>query len=654
MSTAHILRSVAGAAVLGQLARTEASAIAGDRGTFTGFIQSGTVYEALWFVKEAMALAGYQPFSSMASRAIYFTPVVISYFVGKRIQNDTIRNTLVGAQDLLNPVCQTAAAVSCVVMIWFGSPVAGTAGLLVLGMGFAERQQWIGPKSRETLRTYLDPALSVMGLLSGDWLTVGLCGLELVLHYSSSSVPKKAAPPPVPENVLTHAQLKNLLPRLQRFTTFHAEFYKACATGCRISHDYRPLPKEDLGPVFRWFAWAMFENAEKRFVPGKELATDEPVDLEAITDWIERAPRSELRSYLNKWLGDVHNEDLKSEALGIVKGYGEIHRSYVHSPTLPSADRSIDIGELAQLVNGALAADKPQFIRSLRAELKDDEKYVEKHGSPDKKQDQELLDLFVPVFTTYMEQIKHRTMPDGELSEKGYLRLESNVRIMIKALRELSPKDRLHPLILCVTRLPYCGPGKVELVEYLVASLTLQQQQIPLRTKILTLLKEERTRWFQSLISQFVATRWTDPKRQHEYNRLVNQYGGHKLGIRSDSARNDEMAEIPSLLTPVFERVIQPLWHKKFWLEHTPSYVLDTVVKHIGEKQPISFLELKQAWYQWIERQSISTAEKIALKREYDQWKFMGTDLVDNDNKYNPTLIYALLIDMGIVSLEPV
>ena len=647
MSTAYMLRSVAGAAVLGQLARTEASAMAGDRGTFTGFIQSASVCEALWFVKMATELAGCKPLSTMASRAIYFSPVVISYFVGKRVQNGPIRNALIATQNLLNPLCQTAAAVSCVALIWFGSPVAGTAGLLVLSLGFAERRQWIGPKSRETLRTYLDPTLSVMGLLSGDWLTVALCGLDLACHYSAAKKPPPPALPP--ENVLTHAKLKALLPTLQRFTDYHAEFYKACASGCRIGHDYQQLPKEDLGLVFRWVLTALFDNADKRFLLGKQLATDEPVDLEAIKDWIERAPLKNLRSHLDKWLVGVDDKDFREEALGIVCGYGEINRTYVHCPTLPPADPSIDIGELSRMVNEALAADRQKFVQCLRTELADDEKYVAVHGSPDKKEDQQLLDQFVVDFTRCITQITTKTMTDGELSEKGYTWLKENLRIMIKALRGLSAENRLHPLIQCVTRLPYCGPGKLEFAEHLVASLTLHMEQIPLRTKILTLLKNERTWWFQRLISQFIAHRFSSPEQQHEYNRLVNQYGGQKLGIRSASATDDELAEIPSLLTPFFERKVQPLWHKKFWLEHTPSHVVDTVMKHIGEKQPISFLELKRAWYQWIDRQQNLEPQK--LKREYDRWTLMGIPLVDNDNKYNPALIYALLIDMGIISL---
>jgi len=648
MSTTHILRAAAGAAVLGQLARTEASAIAGDRGTFTGFIQSGTVYEALWFVKEAMNLAGYQPLSSMASRAIYFTPVVISYFVGKRIQNDYVRNALVGAQDLLNPLCQTAAAVSCVALVWFGSPVAGTAGLLVLGLGFAERRQWIEAKDRERLRTYLDPTLSVMGLLSGDWLTVALCGLDLACHYAAA---KKEAPPALPpENVLTHTKLKALLPTLQRFTDHRAEFYKVCASGCRIGHDYQQLPKEDLGPVFRWVTWALFDNAEKRFLLGKQLATDEQVGLEEIKDWIERAEMKNLRSHLGQWLMGVKDEDVRGEALGIVCGYGDINRSYVHCSALPPVDRSIGIGELRRMVDEALAADQPKFMAYLRMELRDDHRFMTQEGAENKYTDEQLIDKLIPYFRSEIETIRTRRITAGEPKANGYLWLDHSLRRLIRSLHYVSPETKLDTLIKAVVLLPYCGPGKTQFLERMTSSLTLQLNHLPLRTKILTLLKDERTRWFESLITQFIAHRFMDPTQQHKYNELVNQYGGQKLGIYSASANDDELAQVPSLLSPLFERVIQPLWHKKFWLEHTPSLVLQTIMENVGPDKPISFLELQEAWSQWIERQPISTADKTTLKREYDQWKFMGTHLVDNDNKYNPALIYALLIDMGIIN----
>ncbi len=633
---APILHTMGTAAVFGQLARTEIPALRGTRGVFIGLIHAALASRALVFLEQALTLAGCATLPPLVGRVVYATPIVVSYFAGKRIENDSLRTSVVFAQNHFSKLCQTISLISCVAIIYFGNPVSGITGLLVLGIGVCERNQWIGKKIREPLRTYVDPLVSFTALASSDWFNRIWAALDLLTYVIPSNPNEETPVKTRPPGNLSLAQLQKMLPSLQNTVKNETRVLQACVDAWRQS-------KPSSNIVLQLLKRVLYG------APSAEDRSKQTPDVTTLRFWVSRAQTEELQSLQPLW---PSSDKLDIAANSYLAGSYEINREYVHFEALPPPDGSIDTHELSRMVETAAANDRRAgFIQALRGQLRDDERTKQGKEAVDKLSDDALFKQYIENFRTYITQVATRTIPEVGTLEREYVWLEDNLRRVISGLRALEdPVSKLDSLVSCVVRLPYCTSGKIEAIERLRDALLLQNNS-PFPVKILKVLEQSRSQLVHRGGQWIPSTPIVDVTQMHSYNTFVNGLSLQKLGISNASARDDELAQFPGIYTLCVEKLAPLGVHKAFWEMHTAPQILEVVRDSIGPGKVIRYEALIMWWRGWITRQPISDLEKRALHEELDQWKVLGIDLVDENNRCNPVLLYALLMDMGIINI---
>lgn len=187
-------------------------------------IWSGTLFQtslienALTFVDKAFE-AGKCVTTPLPLRAILLlTPLTLALFTRTwqeeeshqvnepaRRANSPWRERAVFIQDQISNLCQVAALVSSIALIYFGSSCFGIASLAMVGMGFLDRRAFFPESIRQIIYELSPPVSAGAGLFTGSYLNIFFSFFNLFSYCTGHYLAWKEAQreiPPVRDNAL--------------------------------------------------------------------------------------------------------------------------------------------------------------------------------------------------------------------------------------------------------------------------------------------------------------------------------------------------------------------------------------------------------------------------------------------------------------------
>ncbi len=232
MSIANVISAVEGIGyglAFTEMKRLGDSMYAG-RNIWSGTLfQEGQVSNALALADKACTLAGYSPISLVSRVILYLTPVALALVtkdwnegVVQKAETPPLcdefwRPIAIFIQDHISDICQVAALVSSVALIFFGNIAFGVASCAMVGLGFVNRASLFPDEIRQFIQEYSAPAAYITGLFTGNFFNI-LFSLTNIFSYSAGRCYKwMEAKREVPEF------LKPNLEAVQRFLEGEAE-----------------------------------------------------------------------------------------------------------------------------------------------------------------------------------------------------------------------------------------------------------------------------------------------------------------------------------------------------------------------------------------------------------------------------------------------
>lgn len=164
-----------------ELKRLEDSVRAGRSQPLTVGLQLGQAAKTCDYASKALQAGGLASVSWMGKTVCCITPLVIALLKGSSWMPEGGKRVLQFVQDHLTNLCQVANVASCVALIILGHPFFAVPSLLVLGIGFCDRQGWLPLSARHMLHRYMQPALILSGILAGSVLDRIFTVFSLVL-----------------------------------------------------------------------------------------------------------------------------------------------------------------------------------------------------------------------------------------------------------------------------------------------------------------------------------------------------------------------------------------------------------------------------------------------------------------------------------------
>lgn len=550
--------------------RFEDSVLAGRNVYLSSVFQISQVEFATKSTSLALQKVGFAPVSTYTRVFLWITPIALAIVTKMGITNDIARKTLIFIQEHYGTLCHIVAAVSSIVLIYFGSVLLGATTLTFLAIGLLDRKGLLPLRVRHILHDYMQPVLIATGFASGDTFAIILATISLVIFC-----------------------------------------------------------------VEKYLDWRAKREFEGR-VEGKK-------DCLTFADAF----------------GVMHSSQSSDFAT---------EKAYINYKTMPSIP-DIDIDRLNTLFNQIDWNAKNK--QTLRVKLQYDERFKEREGSVDKKSDEQLIAFAKNSLKVFVQSVKNRYIPTGE--PRDYTLMHNYLKYIAHRLsneeNEITRVDAL--LVLAVQGGEYCGPGKFGAAEAIFEQFTLTDQESSLRTKILRLLQFARKNYFEKFYEQVthqlparIIGKVIDWHDIHTYNRLCQVYGSG-LNILKASADNDATA----VLDPLTRLVLKPvslMVMRGFWENHTPDELVKTILKALSSSSnQVSMIrpsEINDWCKEWIKRQTLSEEEKARLlddfegrNADHEYFPAFLDETVETlsvgAGRFNPKIIYAMLVDMGIINI---
>ncbi len=354
--------------------------------------------------------------------------------------------------------------------------------------------------------------------------------------------------------------------------------------------------------------------------------------------------------------GRLHYKDLRKVFVDPVQF--RVNREYVHYFHMESINE-IDIEELDSLFN---SINWSAHKNSLCAKLKNDHRFVEKYGDPEKKPDEELISYIKAELHALVDGVKQRTIfpnnPQDFERVRSYLTHTINI-LCANRKKEILVVDVM--MKLSIEAGGYCDQGRLEVIEEIYGSLMELDQITPLRTRILHYLQQKRMYWVQKLYAEGQAKgkwqlihRMIDWNDRHTYIQTINALFGDALGLQRTDI-DEESSATAEALTRCFMGWIRNQIIEKFWREHTASDIVETIRLAIGNSLPKT--DVYQWWKDWGEREDFSNKE--LFQEDLSEGRLLGNPLevlviIERKPKYCFTFesLQAMLFDMGILEIS--
>lgn len=333
----------------------------------------------------------------------------------------------------------------------------------------------------------------------------------------------------------------------------------------------------------------------------------------------------------------------------------KVNRSFIHyNPFPPIPD--IDINSILEKFD---RINWKRHIKTLRQKLTTDPRFIQNYQTPDGKTDEEIIQITKDSLQAFIRAVKGRLILEGEPVD--YDKLHNYLKLIAKHLEgeanEMTQADIIFRL--AVEGGEYCGPGKFEVAESVFQEIIGENQDVPFSDKILYCLQNMRNVWMQKFYSEAMVQgfightvgRFKDYQDVHNYNLFLNLYGD-EFGLRKAGAENDEVAFIDPLFKWFVLKALNKRLHQRFWNDYSPRDLRKGLIESIGTSQ-LPKHEVFGFWLDWIDKQEIEESKKEELRDELGLGKLFGEKLEDSEGKIKSHFVTLMLLDMGILEIEP-
>ncbi len=598
-----IAQGVASAGFLTYVKREEDSVRYGENHLLTGVYQTMQAGEGLAQINRALEAASYTPLSLIVTSIISLAPLAIAYTTAQ----DYFGPDLYLLYDALGTLCQIAGVVSSIALIALGQMAFGATSLVLLGIGFLDRQGILPENVRQVVHATTYPLTMVAGIFAGDIITQAYCLANVIMLVRS-------------------AYQNRMNPEAAR---------RAQEMEQPLAPIVVPVTPEQLTPQHRMPA----PLEQERLVPNRK------------------------------------------------------HIRYSAMPPIPNAD----VRQLTQLCD-AIDWNHPSNRRALDRKLANDARWVRRFSGESTGCLAQCLAWLRPRLSheAYMkaqlrifaDSIHHHQVLVGE--PVNYELMHNYLKVITDRLPHLDEMTRADILLnLAIDGGEYCGPGKYRVVaEAYQIVMSDALTEIPLETRVLTLLQQKRVALFQGPIFAAIQTlgtadratipigdegmalndvpvlssvlqmlRGMDLTDVHTYNRLVNLVG-RDIGLPRQGAEEDGSAQIDPAITAVLSPIVREL----FWTENNTDAIVNSVREALGSPT-LPLNEVYEWWRQWITRRCPIDTHQARID-ELAQANLFGVAL-EEDLRYiiqrnnvqvertRPTFkdvfIKAMLLEMGIL-----
>ncbi len=405
----------------------------------------------------------------------------------------------------------------------------------------------------------------------------------------------------------------------------------------------------------------------------------------------------------------------------------DIHKGHLRlqvGPPIPRID-------LEELVTHSEQVDWNGNLRSLQVALNKDPRWREVGYSPGHE-----IEYAKQQIKDMVHQIKHKKIRAGEPLDYSKLQdwcryITYQVKQKMEKVRELkeamqkgsaSSDDQVRCrqleiqiadtfIDLAAEGGNYCGPGIYKAVKAVYKALLIENnnQEIPLRDRILIYLENKRNRLFEGIyeieingdiVSSFLSSVF-DLDDVHAYNQTVKLFANEEFGLNDEVAKNDPAVVVDPLSKVLLSRLLfkmrtdfwqgtKPEQKRRLKKLHTPEaqkarffevwkkyaimeteeevkgYKAATIVEELQETLACDQLFITQEdvfdwWKNWIKRQDMSDIEKEKGVAELnDELTLSGEPLLEAFEKngvkrstIKGKFLKAMLLEMGVFQVMP-
>ncbi len=352
----------------------------------------------------------------------------------------------------------------------------------------------------------------------------------------------------------------------------------------------------------------------------------------------------------------VPNPVTLDQAARILKGRipPEINRNYIYHRPIPETP-NIDLQVLIDLFN---ATDwTPANCSALRAKLIIDPQFLGTHYEPRLVTDADMIVFARENLVEFVHSVKERRVLVGE--PVSYERFDSYLKIIAQYLRSQDPTTQTDALLrLAVEGGRYCGPGKFEVAESIYTLVSDQSDTTPFVNIITHYLHSHRYRWFintilhtNPVIQTYGKIGLIDGQDVHSVHAMVNGYGRF-LGLYSEAAANDLVAEMPALFLFMGDFVLKDMFLTDFWSEHPVREFVEQIQEGVSSKA-IPKARVYEFLLEWIQSTPFPSEEcKEDWLESLRGGEFNGIR-VETNGVIHPRIVAFMLVHMGILQLIP-
>lgn len=585
------INGMAQGVILESARRMEDSVRAGRSATLIAVTQFSQVSQAMQYIDRALKAIGSALPNFGVHTAFYLAPPLLAFAATYGIENETLRNAVLFAQEHLGTLCQIAATVSSVAIACFGDIYFGVASCVVLGLGFLDRLGLLPTEVRQIMHECTFPLSVGAGLFFGSVFARIFAAVNLALYgfqwYITPAAPQAApqaavalAPSAssIPEHGLNAAQLEDILLNGVQDVSINKD-YVAIST-------LPPIPDVDI----------------------TQLVTK----LNAVTHWDRHVGMLRTKLKSDARFMQLHgNPDSKSDEM-IVKYVKDSFNAFITS-----------------IVERRVLAGEPRDYERLHNYLR-----IITRGINQERDEVSKVDMLVRL-----------AVEGGEYCGPGKFEVtESIYAAMTEGGTEISLRIKVLNALQSDRNAKMQGMYS-EVMKIMQEGADLQiPPHFGIFDRIILTLGSGYFKLYRFLF---------DLQDVHYYNAFLNFYG-HEFGLRKAGADNDSLAVRQPAMQLAIDYTAMSLFRDFFWQSHNMQSTVKLIQDSIGTAR-MPKPEIYEWWRQWIERQDIEASAKNALRDEFEGFQTIyGRRLENYEHKIKDEFVLAMLFDMGVFHKRPV
>ncbi len=153
----------------------------------TALIQICEAGRALGYADAALNLSGNEAISGYASTAIWILPGIIHFVQTKKLVPQCMKPAVKFVQAHYGTLCNLAAFVSSIALIYFGSVPYGVTSLIVLGFGILDRNGLLPQQVAHLMHELSFPLMIFNGIFLGDGGSLISTGVNILCYVAFKS-----------------------------------------------------------------------------------------------------------------------------------------------------------------------------------------------------------------------------------------------------------------------------------------------------------------------------------------------------------------------------------------------------------------------------------------------------------------------------------